>query len=214
MNNQELIIRETVEFIFDQYISGYIDKHNRKHESKVLISEQQIIEAVHSKKPYFIADEVLYFFLAINQQLVRTSECLLIEEIDIFPLFPFPFIFPLSLSPEYLVLWQDIEKYTTLFMGEHWFLRTPMLNKPCDQAPIYCLRQGVDDVYEEDASGILCYSSLTNLLLMVAECYRTGAYYLDSYWKEDLRKSELIFNKFHKGLKFRSPNEFTHFFEE
>lgn len=208
MNSQERIIRETVEFIFDQYISEYLDRRERKYEMKVLISEQQIIETVYSKQPNFIADEVLYFFLAINQQLIRTSECLLVEEIDIFPLFPFPFVFPLSLSPEKIKLWGD-EKYLTIFMGEHWFLRSYMSGEPSPQAPIYCWRQDVDD---EDSNGIICYSSLTNLLLMVAECYRTGAYYLDTFWKEDLSKSELIFNEFHEKLPFRSPNEFTHFF--
>jgi hypothetical protein len=214
MNSQERIIRKTVEFIFDQYISGYNNGNewSKKIESKVLVSEKQIIEAVYSKQPYFIADEVLYFFLAINQQLIRTSECLLIEKVDVFPLFPFPLVCPLSLSPKYLDLWQDMETYMDLFIGEHWFLRTPRLEQSCEQAPIYCLRQGIDDIYEEDSSGIICYSSLTSLLLMVAECYRTGAYYFDFSWKEDLSKSQVIFQKFNEGLMFRSPNSPKSFF--
>jgi hypothetical protein len=210
MNRQQQIIRESMEYIFNQYIHGLSINIKNKINPKVLISQQQIIESVLSKKPYFIADEVLYFLLSVNEQLVKTSECLLIEEVDIFPLFPFPFVLPLSLSPDKLDSWEEMEEYLDLFMGEHWFLRSPRLNKSLPQAPIYCLRQDIDD-YE--SSGIICYSSLTNLILMVAECYRQEAYYVqDSLWKEDLKKSEVIFQQFNEGLLFKSPNSADSFF--
>jgi hypothetical protein len=56
----------------------------------------------------------------------------------------------------------------------------------------------------------ICYLSLTNLILAIAQCYETGAYYVKhgtrlKYLQEDKTKSELIFSKYHPDLPFHSP---------
>jgi hypothetical protein len=213
MDSQEIIIRRTVGFIFEKYVSKLQTNIKETMRTTSLMSDQYIIQAVTSSQIYFIADEILFFYLAINEQLINFSTQLLVEEVDSFPMFPFPVVLPLSSTVDQLEMWKNIEPYIDLFMAEHCFFRTPRLEIKSSEAPIYCCRQDIDD-YE--SSGILCYSSLTNLLLMVAECYETGAYYFHrpssyGYWKEDFSKSEPIFRKYHTGLKFRSPHEPTHF---
>ena len=54
---------------------------------------------------------------------------------------------------------------------------------------------------------------------MVAECYETGAYYFHrsgtyGCWQEDFTKSEVIFDKYHPGLTFRSSHELNYFLDE
>jgi hypothetical protein len=216
MNSQEQIVRETVQFILEKYTSGIkIDKAIETHRT-ISVTEQDIIESMSAKLPYCVADEVLYFLLAIHDQITSSYKCLLSaeESIPMFRLFPFSLVLPMSFLIDDLKRWTSMEKYVDLFMGEHCFFRTPRLNQRSECAPIYCCRQDVDDY---DSSGITCYSNLTNLLLMIAECYETGAYYYDksnafATWKEDLNRSEVIFRKYHPGLPFRSPNELDHFF--
>jgi hypothetical protein len=218
MNSQEQIIRETVQFILEKYTSGMKMDKTIKTLRTTSVTEQDIIESMNAKSPYCIADEVLYFLLAIHDQITSSYKCLLSTDksISVFQLFPFPLVLPMPFLIDDLKKWTSMEEYMDLFMGEHCFFRTPRLTHASEYAPIYCCRQDVDD-YE--SSGITFYSSLTNLLLMMAECYETGAYYCDksdvfNTWKEDLSKSEVIFHKYHPDLPFRSPNELDDFFME
>lgn len=62
----------------------------------------------------------------------------------------------------------------------------------------------------ERQEGRICYVSLTNLILAIAECYETGAYYIKHgvrlrYLQEDKIKSELIFSKYNPEIPFYSP---------
>jgi hypothetical protein len=56
----------------------------------------------------------------------------------------------------------------------------------------------------------ICYVSLTDLILAIAECYEAGAYYVKQgtrlkFLQEDKTKSEPIFSKYHPHLSFHSP---------
>jgi hypothetical protein len=213
VNEQETLIRKTLEFIFKANISQRNLKPS-KIERKVSIPREYIIEAFRLLQPYYVADEVLFFYLSINDLLTEYSGCFLGRDRingNIFRLFPFELVYPLSpgLNPR-MSCWIDLDEPFCLFQGDGYFLNTPILESPQSQAPItYFLKFGGDE--------ILCYSSLTNLLLMVAECYDTDAYYYDrsksweAQWREELSKSEAIFYKYNPGLTFRSPNEPGHF---
>lgn len=53
---------------------------------------------------------------------------------------------------------------------------------------------------------VICYANLTSLILMIAECYETGAYYVDStktFLKEDTTKSDKIFRKYNPNIQNR-----------
>jgi hypothetical protein len=221
MNSANNIIKSTLRFIVDKYIkilkkSGYSSIEIKR---KFIQPEESIIKALAAAQPYYVADEVLYFYLEINNILAERSGYLLSEETSMFPLFPFSYVMPLAplnLSHQ-IALWENIEPHICLFMGENFCLYTPRLNSKQATAPIYCSIKDVHDLDEDE--GILCYSSLTNLLLMVSECYETGAYYFykpSTYgsWREDFSKSEPIFYKYHPGLPFRSPHELSHFLDD
>jgi hypothetical protein len=212
MSELENTIRTTLEFILKTNIS----KRNpgfEKIDRQVSMPREYIIDAVKSAEPYYIADEVLLFYLATNDLLVDYGGYLLSNNEplngNIFRLFPFELV--MALSPLVRMMsWKDIEPYPNLFVGDGYFLNTCRLEAPQAHAPISCCLK-----FEEDE--ILSYSNLTNLLLMVAECYETNAYYYDQSeswmadWREDFSKSEVIFHKYNPGLKFRSPNKLEHF---
>lgn len=63
--------------------------------------------------------------------------------------------------------------------------------------PVWCVFMSEDPV--------ICFTNLTSLMLMIAECYETGAYYVNSegYLEEDESKSELIFRKYNPGIEKR-----------
>jgi hypothetical protein len=52
-------------------------------------------------------------------------------------------------------------------------------------------------------SPIIAYTSLTSLMCMIAECYETGAYYInkEGFLDEDRTKSEPIFRKYNSDIK-------------
>jgi hypothetical protein len=224
MNALENIIRETIVFIVNKYIEPFKKNCVNPDEFKRKVSQSKefIITVISAAEPFHIADEVLFFYLAINDEIANHSEYLLSKSEPLrfaFPIFPFPLVnslAPLALQHQ-IELWKHLESYITLFEGANYFLRTPRLPNKQATAPIYCAVKDIHD-FEED-EGILCYSSLTNLLLMVAECYETGAYYFhkpSTYgsWREDFSKSEPIFHKYHPGLPFRSPHESSHFLDD
>jgi hypothetical protein len=163
-----------------------------------------------------VADEVVYLFLAINEvQKKYGNKLMTISGSSFFSLFPFWLIYPAEVYDIVDNHENDDEEYKDgipIIHGDDRILFfTPTLTEKAPQAPIY-YKWGIDD----PAELTLCYSSLTNLLLMVAECYETGAYYFhkssaQGSWKEDFSKSELIFYKYHPGLPFRSPHELSHF---
>ena len=66
-----------------------------------------------------------------------------------------------------------------------------------ESSPIWVMHMGDEPV--------ICFQSLASLLLMMAECYKTGAYYIDSkgYLEEDTIKSSLIFSKYNPDIKNR-----------
>ncbi|MBV6628163.1 MAG: SMI1/KNR4 family protein [Rivularia sp. (in: Bacteria)] len=52
---------------------------------------------------------------------------------------------------------------------------------------------------------VVCFQSLTHLLLMMAECYKTGAYYVNDkgYLEEDTAKSTLVFKIYNPDIQNR-----------
>ncbi|MBE9208123.1 SMI1/KNR4 family protein [Nostoc sp. LEGE 06077] len=52
---------------------------------------------------------------------------------------------------------------------------------------------------------VICYTSLTNLILMMADCYESGAYYVGSsgFLEEGRTKSDSFFCKYHPGIENR-----------
>jgi hypothetical protein len=230
----ECTIRKAINFIISKYIEPYQAKDLKalmqnqggidfqKIKTKFNQHHESIIKAVTAPEPlHYIADEVLFFYLAINFELANNAEYLLSRDQPLdtpFPIFPFPLVealIPWRLLPR-IEAWKEIEPYLLLFVGDNYFLRTPRLTNKQATAPIYCAIKDIHDLEEDE--GILCYSSLTNLLLMVAECYETGAYYFhksSTYgsWREDFSKSEPIFHKYHPSLPFRSPHESSHFLD-
>jgi hypothetical protein len=206
MKNRENIVKETTFYIVNRFL---------RSDYKFTKSQDYIGKKFPADSPYYIADEAWYFNMAINDLLVIYAKHFLDKETSMFPMFPFSYVFPLD--PLWLSVRKNIDPHVCLFMGENFFLCTPRLSKKQETAPIYCFVKDIHDLDEDE--GILCYSSLTNLLLMVAECYTTGAYYYgeigmyDATWREDFSKSEPIFHKYHPGLPFRSPRELEHFNE-
>lgn len=219
MNDREQYIRQVVSYIIEQYLTPFKNKEQTKWEFDERITQpsESIITAVEAASPFCIADDVLYYFLAMNDEIANNAQYLLYKNTKpirfVFPVFPFDLVSalaPLDLSVQ-VKLWQNIEPYIVLFEGENFFLRTPRLAIHQQTAPIYFAVKDIDDMQEDE--GILCYSSLTNLLAMVADCYETGSYqyHKSTGWQEDLKKSEPIFYKYHPGLPFRSPHELSHF---
>ncbi|BAY12923.1 SMI1/KNR4 family protein [Calothrix sp. NIES-2098] len=68
-------------------------------------------------------------------------------------------------------------------------------NQEKESSPIWLVHMG--------AEPVICYTSLTNLMLMIAECYETGAYYInqEGFLEEDRAKSASIFCKYNPGIK-------------
>ncbi|MGB3757344.1 MAG: SMI1/KNR4 family protein [Rivularia sp. (in: cyanobacteria)] len=56
--------------------------------------------------------------------------------------------------------------------------------------------------YAEDCETEIAYSSLTNMMLTIAECYETGAYYLteDGFVEQNEVKSAEIFRKYNPNI--------------
>jgi hypothetical protein len=225
MNDEKLIIEEAIYFIADKYLSAFDRYRSPEKTSKKntkLITDREILD-LFSALPFYVADEVIYFFLAINKIEEKYGEDLIRPEHSFFPLFPFWLIYPCH-------VYDIVENYhdydcdgyneyqhgLPIIHGDDRILFfTPALKEKSSQSSIY-YRWGIDD----PSSGTLCYSSLTNLLLMVSECYATDAYYFYKYssssgsWKEDFSKSQVIFQKHHPGLPFRSPHEIEHFLDD
>ncbi|MEL6459648.1 MAG: hypothetical protein AAFQ91_15545 [Cyanobacteria bacterium J06621_15] len=84
-----------------------------------------------------------------------------------------------------------------LFSIDKSFFFTVGSSEEQELSPIWVMHMGDEPV--------LCFHSLTNLLLMIAECYETGAYYVDEkgYLEEDIDKSSLVFNKYNPDIKNR-----------
>jgi hypothetical protein len=217
MNILESIIRENISFIAERYMIG-TDAYQPKE--KIQLPEETKIIKLFSNQSCIIADEVMYFFLAVNKiQRKYGTSLMSIPESEFFPLFPFWLIYPSEVDEiiyNYCHHYEDaIEDYQNQILIVHGDDRvlffTPVLEQSSSQSPIY-YKWGIDD----PADFTLCYSSLTNLILMVAECYKTGAYYYHrsvrgGTWKEDFSKSEPIFYKYHPNLPFRSPHKLAHF---
>ena len=57
--------------------------------------------------------------------------------------------------------------------------------------------------YAEDCETEIAYSSMTNMMLTIAECYETGAYYLseDGFVEENKPKVAKIFRKYNSDIK-------------
>jgi hypothetical protein len=221
MNNEKRLIQDTLHFIVEQYISKYdispLKKSTDRKRTKFL-TEQEIVE-LFSKLPFYVADEVIYFFSTI-EEIQKEDNTGLIN----MPGHSFSVVFPFwMISPGWVYDrienyqdWCEYQSYDLYIIhgDDKIVFSTPVLQSKTSEAPIY-YHWGLD--YTD--KGILCYSSLTNLLLMVAECYKTGAYHfqqssIGGYWKEDFTKSELIFDKYHPGLTFRSPHELNHFLDD
>lgn len=60
----------------------------------------------------------------------------------------------------------------------------------------------VIDFYAEDCEPEIVYSSLTNMMLTIAECYETGAYYLakDGFVEQNEVKAAKIFRKYNPEI--------------
>jgi hypothetical protein len=209
MTDEELIITEAVQFIAEKYMLG---REDCQPKDEIYLSEEAEIIELFSNLSYLIADEILYFLLAINKVQKKYGNLLMsLPRDDGFSLFPFWFICPSEVD-EIIYNYQD--GIPIIHGDDRILFFTPTLIEKAPQAPIY-YKWGIDDPVELT----LCYSSLTNLLLMVAECYETGAYYFhksSTYgsWREDFTKSEPIFHKYHPGLPFRSPHELSHFLND
>jgi hypothetical protein len=220
MNALESTILESMLFVSERYMLG-AEVYQPKKEIQ-LPEETEIVE-LFSNPLCLVADEVLYFFLSVNKiQRKYGASLMSIPGNDFFPLFPFWLIYPGEVDEviyNYCYHHENaVEDYQNLIPIIHGDDRilffTPILKAKAVQAPIY-YKWGIDD----PAELTLCYSSLTNLLLMVAECYETGAYYFQKSsiygsWREDFIKSEPIFHKYHAGLPFRSPHELSHFLDD
>ena len=57
--------------------------------------------------------------------------------------------------------------------------------------------------YAEDGETEIAYSSLTNMMLTIAECYETGAYYLseDGFVEQDEVNVNKIFRKYNPAIE-------------
>lgn len=217
MNNEQNLIKDTLYFIVEQYISKYeLSKFKEKAARKrTKFLAQQEIAALFSELPFYVADEVIYFLSTI-EEIQQKDDTGLLNTID-YPLVIFPFwMIETGAIYDRMENYQDWCEYDLCIIhgDDRIIFSTPVLQEKRSEAPIY-YHWGLDDIEK----GILCYSSLTNLLLMVAECYKTGAYYfrksgVDGYWQEDFTKSEPIFHKYHPDLKFRSPHELEHFLDD
>ena len=66
----------------------------------------------------------------------------------------------------------------------------------------------VIDFYAEDCETQIVYSSLTNMMLTIAECYETGAYYLseDGFVEEKKPKVAQILRKYNPELVERDDS--------
>jgi hypothetical protein len=218
VNNEQKLIRDTLYFIVEQYVSKYdrsqMEESTDRKRTKFL-AEQEIV-SLFSNLPFNVADEVIYFFSTIED--IQKEDDTGIINIPGYPIVIFPF-WMIEPGAVYNIIdnYQDWCEYDLYILhgDDRIIFSTPVLQEKTSEAPIY-YHWGLDN----KEKGILCYSSLTNLLLMVAECYKTGAYYfyesadIHGYWRENFTKSELIFNKYHPGLKFRSPHELSHFLDD
>ena len=217
MNNEQGLIRDTLHFIVEQYVSKYDlsqVKENTARKRTKFFTEQEVVQ-LFSKLPFYVADEVVYFFSTI-EEIQKEDDTGLLNTPE-YPLVIFPF-WMIEPGAVYDIIenyqdWCEHDLYI-IHGDDRIIFSTPVLQEKTFEAPIY-YHWGHDD----PEKGILCYSSLTNLLLMVAECYETGAYYfyksgIHGSWQEDFTKSEVIFNKYHPGLKFRSPHELDHFCDD
>jgi hypothetical protein len=215
MNNIELIVTDNLFFIAEKYM---LKRESYQSKEEISLPEATDIIKLFSNLSCIFADEVIYFFLAINKiQRKYSGSLMILPRDDSFPLFPFWLICPSEVDGIIDNYQDDDEDYQyglPIIHGDDRILFfTPTLTEKAAQAPIY-YKWGIDD----PAELTLCYSSLTNLLLMVAECYETGAYYFHKsstygFWREDFTKSEAIFHKYHPGLPFRSPHELSHFLD-
>jgi hypothetical protein len=217
MNNEQKLIRDTLYFIIEQYISNYDlsqFKENTARKRTKFLAAQEVV-SLFSTLPFNVADEVIYFFSTIED--IQKEDDTGIINTPGYPIVIFPF-WMIEPGTVYDTIdnYQDWCEYDLYILhgDDRIIFSTPVLKEKTFEAPLY-YHWGRDDTEK----GILCYSSLTNLLLMVAECYKTGAYYfhksgVHGSWKEDFTKSELIFNKYHPGLKFRSPHELNHFLDD
>jgi hypothetical protein len=202
MNNTSSVINSIV----TSYLRPYINKGSKviPHKRRLFQSREFILK-LYEPYQYFIADEVLEFYLEVNAVILNDDGYLLNDKTPGFRLFPFSLVFPdapldLLYPVDPLRQFELIESYICLFQIEKFFLCTPCLKTRTAEAPIYLFAMS-------ESEGTIWYSNLTNLLLMVAECYEEGAYYYScNCWKEDFGKSEVIFHKYHSGLPFRSPN--------
>jgi hypothetical protein len=203
--------------VIDSIVTSYLRPCKNKglktvpHKRRLFQSRESILE-LYEPYQYFVADEVLEFYLAINAVILDDDGYLLNDKTPGFSLFPFSLVFPdaplnLLCPVDPLRQFELIESHICLFQIEKFFLCTPSLKTRTAEAPIYLFAMS-----ESESEGTIWYSSLTHLLLMVAECYEEGAYYYDksascNCWKEDFGKSKVIFHKYHFGLPFRSPNK-------
>jgi hypothetical protein len=215
MNDEKRLIKEAIYFMAEKYVSAF-SKFTFKESiatEKKFPTEQEVLE-LFSKLPFCIADEVIYFFLTINEvQKKYGNNLMILPEHSFVTLFPFWMIAPSE-------VYDIVDNYHAYHEYQHYGLDiihgndkilffTPALSENKYESPIY-YHWGMDD-----NNGILCYSSLTNLLLMVADCYENRAYYYRESigWQEDFTKSKIIFNKYHPGLLFRSPRQLEHFLD-
>ena len=220
MDNESLI-QKNIDFIVRQNIFEHEEYQSKKIVDKEIIalSSSQEIVRLFSSKLLFIADEVVHLFLAINEvQEKHGNKLMTMPGSSFFSLFPFCLIHPAEvydIIDNYENDHEDYQHGIPIIHGDDRILFfTPILTEKAAQAPIY-YKWGIDD----PAELTLCYSSLTNLLLMVAEGYETGAYYFHKSgtygsWQENFTKSEPIFHKYHPGLPFRSPHELSHFLDD
>ncbi|BAY83230.1 PBS lyase HEAT-like repeat protein [Calothrix parasitica NIES-267] len=97
--------------------------------------------------------------------------------------------------------WDDAQSMSLhtliLFSIDKSFFFTVSSCEEQELSPIWVMHMGDEPV--------VCFESLTNLLLMISDCYETGAYYVDNkgYLEEDTAKSNLIFSRYNPDIKNR-----------
>lgn len=127
-------------------------------------------------------------------------------------LFPFQKFFPLEEAMNFVIKSRQakvpIYPYGLIIFGgfkyDRSFYYIPGDEKDKETSPIWCSPMGEECEF--------FYPSLTHLMLMIAECYETGAYYVKSeknlYLEEDENKSKLIFCKYNPGWDFDTIHKF------
>lgn len=132
--------------------------------------------------------------------------------------FPTMQFLPLSIAIEYSQEWNEFILKEKKFIEEsEWYETSPLfifLQDNCDSCGIplidYQIEKSPVVVLGEGEMPDIFYTSLTDMMLTLAECYETGAYYLDEeeYICEDECKTARALRKYNNELNERALSTF------